>query len=46
MQPDYIPSHCTHTPAGCDDLCAGSLFFGSQRETSSDSTKDGSDDGE
>lgn len=42
MQPGYVPSHCTHTPVGSDDLCAE--FFDSRRETSSDSTKDGSDD--
>lgn len=48
MQPDYVPSQCTHGSVGSGELCPASLFFDSQRESqqgsSSDSTKDGSDD--
>lgn len=50
MPPGYVTSHCTHTSVGSDDLCPDSLFLDSRRDTqpgsSSDSAKDGSDDGE
>ena len=52
MQSGYVTSHSTHThtPVGSDEVDSGSLFFESGREaqfgSSSDSVKDGSEDGE
>ena len=50
MQSGYVTSHPTHTPVAGDEVGPDSLFFDSAREaqfgSSSDSVKDGSEDGE
>ena len=50
IQSGYLTSHSTHTPVTSDEVGSDSIFFESVRESqfcsSSDSVKDGSEDGE